>query len=472
MKSGEMTKNNGIVWIIHNLWQIKVAIFPSMLPNFVDKEAKRYIFRYANLDFQNMQLKARIFVMKSWIKDQLIMKNGSKIQSLLRNYSQPNLVDKSELMKFNTDIGGGRVPFGMNLSLPKNLKSLKRSQVRRISMFSTTNLLQASVPTNFFDSVKGPKLVEEPEKEEYKYPNESLIKKSRPTSVAGILYQSILKDKNRKIGEINKGQSYGFIRDLSENNNKGFLGFINDSKKARYTTIQCMRYIYNSYSKQSCFYEQKQRKNPFKRLPVSKTEIGRKRPLLFNQNEDKTSMNNYKMAKTFAGNKERDNSGSESSLISHETSFGEDPYLGYIPDPTKFCYPDRIVQNNEITESEVITIIKGDKDIKKLQADQDSGVCPPTYCKDEDSFLNSKHPNINEAQEKLKELLKSQTSLEKKICTLKSTELKRVAKEYCCNYIFQSRYGARIKDIIKVLFGEEKYEVEFNKYLKSSHNLT
>lgn len=74
LKSGEISKN-GIAWIIHNLWKIKMVIFSSMLPDFLDKDGKKYIFKNANLDFQNLQLKSRISFLKSWIKQQLILKN-------------------------------------------------------------------------------------------------------------------------------------------------------------------------------------------------------------------------------------------------------------------------------------------------------------------------------------------------------------------------------------------------------------
>jgi len=58
------------------------------------------------------------------------------------------------------------------------------------------------------------------------------------------------------------------------------------------------------------------------------------------------------------------------------------------------------------------------KDNKKLQADDESGVCPPTYDPLNDSFTTKENTTIQEAQDKLSKLLKKQNELEKKISNL------------------------------------------------------
>lgn len=170
LQSGEVTKKNGVNWIIHNLWKINVVIYPSMLPGFVDKQARNYIFKYSNLDFQNIQLRARILYFKTWVKDQLVLKNGGKIQSLLKNFSQPTLVNPSEFTKYKI-----KQPNPSQTSnLSASVKMLKRSNNKKLSMYSSNYISSMEIPKNFFNSVKKEhQEIPEPEiLEEYKYPNE------------------------------------------------------------------------------------------------------------------------------------------------------------------------------------------------------------------------------------------------------------------------------------------------------------
>ena len=137
-----------------------------MLPEFLDKESKKYLFKYSFLDFKNIQMKKRISHLKIWIKEQLLLKNKSKISGLLRNYSQPNLVNPLNLLEARKeleDITAKPVKQTTNLK-----QMIKRSAARRLSLFSTTKLL-ANVPSDLFQASNNENVIKSAF-EEYKYP--------------------------------------------------------------------------------------------------------------------------------------------------------------------------------------------------------------------------------------------------------------------------------------------------------------
>ena len=49
LKKGDMVRKNGIVWVIHKLWKLKIGVNDSMLPDFLDKETKNFLYNYAHM---------------------------------------------------------------------------------------------------------------------------------------------------------------------------------------------------------------------------------------------------------------------------------------------------------------------------------------------------------------------------------------------------------------------------------------
>lgn len=50
LKKGDRIRKNGIVWIIHKLWRLKISVDENMLPDVLDKDSKIFLFKYAHTD--------------------------------------------------------------------------------------------------------------------------------------------------------------------------------------------------------------------------------------------------------------------------------------------------------------------------------------------------------------------------------------------------------------------------------------
>jgi hypothetical protein len=57
LKSASMPKSNGIIWIIHQLWKLKINVYESLLPNFLDQESKQFLFKYAQMEYKSLKIK-------------------------------------------------------------------------------------------------------------------------------------------------------------------------------------------------------------------------------------------------------------------------------------------------------------------------------------------------------------------------------------------------------------------------------
>ena len=96
-----------------------------------------------------------------------------------------------------------------------------------------------------------------------------------------------------------------------------------------------------------------------------------------------------------------------------------------------------------------------------------SGSPPPVYNPNDDKYLNSHDFSISDAQAKLVKLSSEEKLIIKTIREMKENELRRLAKEFLTNQIFNVRHKNHINQIVRAMFGEEKYEMEFNKLLIS-----
>jgi len=129
----------------------------------------KYLFKYANLDFKNLQLKSRILTVKTWIKDKILLENSSKIHGLLKNHSQPNILISEELLN-SQKLAETSSILAKNMNKETNMKKkIERKGGRRMSLFSVTNDM-VMIPKNFFNKKNEEKPPVKKQPQDYQFP--------------------------------------------------------------------------------------------------------------------------------------------------------------------------------------------------------------------------------------------------------------------------------------------------------------
>jgi hypothetical protein len=234
---GEKVKKNGIVWIVHKLWKIKVIVYASMLPQFLDRESAKYVFKYANYDFKQQQLGSRIAHFKEVIKKEIVMNNKGKIDQLMKTTNttlkrpmtqsqQPTITNykmtlappeektaiPKKLTSSSQKLDTSEIDFFKTMikrSFVKKITSIKT--MRRNSLFFGKRLTFGLTPNNFYDSTKSIKSIDHSTdfhnlvSKQRKSVSSYDLRKSKPTSQAGVIYQAILENKNRELKNLKNG---------------------------------------------------------------------------------------------------------------------------------------------------------------------------------------------------------------------------------------------------------------------------
>jgi len=203
LKAGIPTKINGIAWIIENNLHLTHT-------SDLDQGTKKYIFKYANLFQKSQQLQKQIDSLKDKIKTDIMANNQGKIDVLMENskigkptrmsLSVPRPAEKKEseeeIIMRKAKIKRSEAKKIISSSSYKDMRVTSGFHYKRSSLEIHSNLNSEQTQNKRRSSQEIPK------RTAFSSYN---MRRPKPTTKAGLIYEAILQNKNEQLKSIKSG---------------------------------------------------------------------------------------------------------------------------------------------------------------------------------------------------------------------------------------------------------------------------